>query len=133
MLCTLPVLLLTGVTSLSLCSISLDIMGLAGIAVSCGLLVDGAVLFYEEKSSHGAAAATAAVRAPILLSNITSITIFIPILLLPVTIRSNLEGFIVVMTTILFCGTLWTLVIFPRFCRPAPVQVQMELHFHRRF
>src|SRR6056297_2472239 len=133
MLCSLPILLLTGVMVLSLCSISLDIMGLAGIAVSCGLLVDGAVLFYEEKSSHGAAAATAAVRAPILLSNITSISIFIPILLLPVTIRSNLEGFMVVMTTILVCGTLWTLVIFPHFCRPASVHLQMKLQFHRRF
>ncbi|MCF7914249.1 MAG: efflux RND transporter permease subunit [Spirochaetaceae bacterium] len=133
MMCSLPILLLTGVTALSLCSISLDIMGLAGIAVSCGLLVDGAVLFYEEKSSHGAAAASAAVRAPILLSNITSISIFIPILLLPVTIRSNLEGFMVVMTTILVCGTLWTLGIFPRFCRPAPVHGQVEILFHRRF
>ncbi|MFO7731487.1 MAG: efflux RND transporter permease subunit [Spirochaetia bacterium] len=133
MLCTLPILLLTGVTALSLCSISLDIMGLAGIAVSCGLLVDAAVLFYEENSSRGAAAAVAAVRAPVLLSNITSISIFIPILLLPISIRSNLEGFMVVMTSILTCGTLWTLVVFPRFCRPAPVHVQMKLHFHGRF
>jgi len=132
MLCSLPILLLTGVTVLSLCSISLDIMGLAGIAVGCGLLVDGAVLFYEEKSSRGTDAATTAVRAPILLSNLTSISIFIPILLLPVSIRSNLEGFMVVMTTILACGTLWTLFIFPRFCRPVPVHLQMELHFHRR-
>jgi len=132
MLGSLPMLLLTGVIAVIMAGLSLDIMTLAGISVSCGLIVDAAVLFYEESSSMGVPRALSAVRDPILLSNATTLSIFIPILLLPVSIRSTFTGFLIVMTAVLVCGTIWTLLIFPRYLRNFPFHTKMIAAFHRR-
>lgn len=132
MLGSLPMILLTGVITVILAGLSLDIMTLAGISVSCGLIVDAAVLFYEECSNLGVPRAISAVRDPILLSNATTLSIFIPIFLLPVSIRSTFNGFLIVMMVVIICGTIWTLLVLPRFFQHFPFHTKMIVAFHRR-
>ncbi len=132
MLCSLPMILCTGIIVIALLGFSLNIMTLAGISVSNGLIVDAAVLFYEERNCLGTRRAVSEVREPVLISNITTLSIFVPILLLPVSIRGTLKGFLIIMSVILICGTIWTLHIFPKLCREFTVHTRIFVGFHRR-
>lgn len=130
LLTALPVILCSALAAATLGGIKMNIMSLAALAVGSGLVVDAAVLFYEENCRIGAQAAAAAVRPPVLMSNLTTLSIFIPILLLPLSIRHNLRGFMIVLAAILAAGTLWTLLLFPKLCRPARARIHLEVAFH---
>jgi hydrophobic/amphiphilic exporter-1 (mainly G- bacteria), HAE1 family len=133
LLTALPLILCSAVAAAGLCGIRMNIMSLAALAVGSGLVVDAAVLFYEENCRMGAPAAVVAVRPPVLMSNLTTLAIFIPVLLLPLSIRHNLQGFMIVLATVLATGTLWTLVLFPPLCRPARARIQLAVAFHLRY
>ena len=130
LLSSLPLILCAALAAAAVCGVSMNIMSLAALAVGSGLVVDAAVLFYEENCRIGAQAAAMMVRAPILMSNLTTMSIFIPVMLLPLSIRHNFRGFMLVMTVILTLGTVWTLAVFPQMCRTVqpPTLLQFSLH-----
>lgn len=130
---SLPLILCTALGLAAVCNLSINIMSLAAVAVGSGLVVDAAVLFYEENCRIGAKAAAHAVRPPILMSNLTTLSIFIPVLLLPPSIRSNLREFMIVMTVILTAGTLWTLAVFPKLCQRSEARAYLHYSFHMRY
>ncbi|MFW6360631.1 MAG: efflux RND transporter permease subunit [Spirochaetota bacterium] len=132
LLSSLPLILCAALATAAACGVSMNIMSLAAIAVGSGLVVDAAVLFYEENCRIGAGAAVRTVRAPILMSNLTTLSIFIPVLLLPLSIRHNFRAFMLVMTVILTLGTVWTLAVFPRMCRPLRSSSLLQFSFHMR-
>ncbi len=132
LLSSLPLILCAALAAATACGVSMNIMSLAAVAVGSGLVVDAAVLFYEENCRIGAHAAAATVRAPILMSNMTTLSIFIPVLLLPLSIRHNFRGFMLVMTVVLTLGTMWTLAVFPRMCRQLRPSPLLQFSFHMR-
>ncbi len=130
---SLPIVLCTALSVAATCNLSINIMSLSALAVGSGLVVDAAVLFYEESYRIGASAAVKAVKPAILMSNLTTLSIFIPVLLLPPSIRHNLQGFMLMMTVILATGTLWTLIVFPRLCRDWEVRTHLHFAYHMRY
>lgn len=129
---TLPISLGMSIIALGLFGFSLDIMTLSGTAVASGLIVDTAVLFYEESSAYGTVEAVKNIRGPVITANGTTLVVFLPILLMPPEIRSLFTGFMVVITASLLTASFWTLFILPPVLLELPVKAGLLKGLHRR-
>ncbi|SFC94527.1 efflux RND transporter permease subunit [Pseudoalteromonas denitrificans] len=123
---SIPVCLALVLIAMNVFGFSLNVISLAGLALSVGLLLDAAIvvidsiLAYQKQGyqlNDAIVKGTLEVSSAIFSSTISSIIIFIPILLIDSTQSQLFEDLAFTISSALFASLIVALVILPAFCR----------------
>ncbi len=129
----LPLSLGAALIVLKACGLGLHMMTLAGIAAASGLLIDTAVVFFEQCNSGPSRHALHRAAFPITVATSTTLVICIPVFLLPYDIRREFIGFTAVLTSALGTGLMWTLAALPRLLHDLPRSILWHYRHHTRY
>jgi len=129
----LPLSLGTALIVLKVCGLGLHMMTLAGIAAASGLLIDTAVVFFEDLNSGPSRHALHSAACPITVATATTLVVCIPVLLLPYSVRREFIGFTAVFVSALGTGWLWTLAALPRLLAGMPFNSLWQYRHHTRY
>jgi len=101
---------------LNLSGYSLNMLSLAGIAVSTGLLIDSGLLYGEAfLSSFSIEGARKKTKDPILFSSLTTLSVFFPLLFVSRSFTAPIEGLVVSISAELLASLLYVFFFLPSF------------------
>jgi multidrug efflux pump subunit AcrB len=144
----IPMAIVMSLLVMALLDIGLNIVSLAALIISLGLLVDNAIVMVESiqvQMSEGKSAIDAAVdsavelRTPLLIASLTTIAAFLPIYLAESATGEYVAPLFMVVTITLLCSWLLALTMIPllatRFVRPKadPSGSKFETPFYQRY
>ena len=129
----LPLSLGTALIVLKVCGLGLHMMTLAAIAAASGLLIDTAVVFFEDFNSGPSRHALHSAACPITVATATTLVVCIPVLLLPYSVRREFIGFTAVFVSALATGWVWTLAALPRLLAGMPFNSLWQYRHHTHY
>jgi len=144
----IPMAILMALLVMALFDIGLNIVSLAALIISLGLLVDNAIVMVESiqvQMSEGKSAVEAAIdsavelRVPLLIASLTTIAAFLPIYLAESTTGEYVAPLFMVVTITLLCSWLLALTMTPllatKFVKPKadPEGSKYETPFYQRY